>query len=112
MPQCGDRCGILYQKERFACRKCHRLAYASQMQSTQQRSYSQARKIRRSLGGSGSLEEPFPKKPRGMHQSTYERLLERHDAYIERGNDAPFEAMLAAVGIRSIVAGDTLRGGQ
>ena len=98
-PNCGERCGILYQKKSFACRKCHGLAYASQLQSIQQRSYSQARKIRRSLGGSGSLDEPFPKKPSGMHQSTYERLIERHDAYIERGNNAPFEEMMAAVGV-------------
>jgi ribosomal protein S27AE len=111
-PRCGDRCGILYHKERFACRKCHRLAYASQRQSPQQRAYSQARKIRRNLGSSGSLEEPFPKKPTGMHQSTYERLLERHDAYVERGNDAPFEAMMATVGCPSLVLDDTPGSGR
>ena len=27
------------------------------------------------LGGSGSMAEPFPAKPKGMHWRTYDRLL-------------------------------------
>jgi hypothetical protein len=32
------------------------------------------------LGGSGSLDEPFPMKPKGMHWKTYRRLETRSDA--------------------------------
>jgi hypothetical protein len=35
-----------------------------------------ARKIRRRLGGSGSLEEPFPVKPASMHWRKYLRIQE------------------------------------
>ena len=96
-PFCGRRCRILYFKDRFACRTCHGLAYTSQRQSPENRAFSQARKIRRLLGGPASLDEPFPDKPAGMHQSTYERLRERHDEYIQRGNDAPWDRMMAPI---------------
>lgn len=94
-PVCGRRCGILYFKGQFACRVCHGLAYASQRQSPEQRAFSQARKIRRALGGSGSLEEPFPDRPTGMQKRTYERLIEKYDEYIERGQNTPFDRMMA-----------------
>jgi hypothetical protein len=32
-----------------------------------------------------------------MHQSTYERLRAKHDDYIERGNDAPWDRMMAPI---------------
>ena len=34
-----------------------------------------AQKIRRRLGGSPTLGDPFPDKPKGMHWNTYRRLL-------------------------------------
>jgi hypothetical protein len=36
-----------------------------------------AQKIRRQLGGTGSLEEPFPSKPVSMHWRKYLRLQEK-----------------------------------
>ena len=36
-------------------------------------------KIRRRLGGSESLMTPFPRRPTGMHGSTYHRLLMEAD---------------------------------
>ena len=72
---CERRVAILYLSGRyFACRHCYRLAYASQQESQAQRAIRKAQKIRIKLGGSGSLDKPFPKKPKGMHWRTYERL--------------------------------------
>jgi len=36
------------------------------------------------LGGSASMLDDFPDKPKGMHWGTYDRLRRRHDAAEER----------------------------
>ena len=38
-----------------------------------------AQKIRERLGGSLSMLDPFPRKPKGMHWKRYEGLRRRHD---------------------------------
>jgi hypothetical protein len=70
----------LYQRGKlFACRHCHGLAYASQQESSNQRGVYRAQKIRTRLGGSVSMFEDFPDKPKGMHWRTYDRLRGRYD---------------------------------
>ena len=73
---CSRRCQVLYGGEYFRCRRCHRLKYDSQYEPAYARACSQSHKIRKRLGQSGSLDEPFPKKPKGMHWKTYNRLEE------------------------------------
>jgi hypothetical protein len=75
---CGSRCRILYGGAHFRCRKCHRLKYQSQYEAAYSRACSQSHALRRRLGHVGSLDDPFPPKPKGMHWKTY-RNLENHD---------------------------------
>jgi hypothetical protein len=71
----GQRVAILYGAgDYFLCRHCYNLAYESQREDHATRLISKAQKIRRRLGGSPSLMEPFPPKPRGMHWNTYSQL--------------------------------------
>lgn len=79
-PNCGRRCGKLFGGSRFYCRKCWGLAYESQRENRANRLLRRAQKLRDRLGGSLSMDDPFPEKPKGMHWSTYQRLRERHDA--------------------------------
>ena len=74
---CGRRVAILYGDGPFACRHCRQLAYDSQHDSGWHRSVRRARAIRMKLGGSLSLADPFPEKPKGMHQRTYSRLYRK-----------------------------------
>ena len=75
---CGRRVALLYGAgELFACRRCYGLAYASQQERARFRSIGRSRKIRMRLGGSPDLLQPFPERPRGMHQRTYMRLRAR-----------------------------------
>jgi hypothetical protein len=82
---CGRRVIKLYGAGRlFACRDCYRLAYTSQQESALQRGLWKSQKIRMRLGGSASMLDEFPEKPKGMHWRTYDRLCRMHDEAEER----------------------------
>ena len=71
---CGRRVAILYGGGIFACRHCYQLTYNSQNEPPHSRALGRTQAIRMKLGGSPSLLEDFPAKPKGMHWSTYNRL--------------------------------------
>jgi len=83
---CGRRVAILYGPGcYFLCCHCYDLVYESQRESAMHRALHRAQDIRRQLGGSANMMEPFPEKPKGMHGSTYERLWwEHHEAEMEQ----------------------------
>jgi len=76
---CGRRIAVLYGSGIFACRQCHRLAYESQREPAYSRALSRMQAIREKLGGSGSMIEDFPSKPRGMHWRTYSRVMQLYE---------------------------------
>ena len=79
-PRCGRPCRVLYGRAGLRCRRCARLIYLSQAApSSHARTLVGAQKIRVRLGGSGSVFEPFPSKPRAKHWKTYLRIKARHD---------------------------------
>lgn len=71
--ECGRRAAVLYGFP-LACRTCQGLAYPSQRETERDRGLRRARKARERVGGTGNLVEPFPTRPKGMHQATYDRL--------------------------------------
>jgi hypothetical protein len=83
-PACGRRARILYGPD-FACRSCQRLNYPSTRQCSRDRAITRAVLLRRSLGGDGSLLEPFPRRPRGMKRKTWLRLFVRARRDEQRG---------------------------
>jgi hypothetical protein len=68
---CGRRVAILYCAGLFVCRYCLDLGYDCQRDAPHYRALYRAQAIRMKLGGSGSMGEPFPLKPKGMHWRTY-----------------------------------------
>ena len=62
-----------YGGKYYGCRHCYQLGYASN-QGAKYRACEKTQRIRRRLGGSPSLYEPFPEKPRGMWWRTYHKL--------------------------------------
>lgn len=109
---CGNRAALVYGSpqpggSRFACRECKRLAYPSQREDPRHRPITMASRIRRQLGGSGSLVEPFPAKPKGMHWTTYERRRSRAMAYERRslsGMQAALERLQGRLSRRGYVS--------
>ncbi len=71
---CNRRCGVVYGGQHYRCRKCWQLSYASQQEAYRVPGLARARTIRRKLGGSEGIDDAFPKRPKGMHQRTYQRL--------------------------------------
>ena len=90
-PNCARRCGKLYGGSRFCCRKCWGLTYESQREQRHHRLLRRAQGLRMRLGGSPSMADPFPRKPKGMHWRTYERLRRQHDALEDGMNAALWE---------------------
>ena len=83
---CERRAAILYGGEVFACRRCHNLGYESQIDPPHYRALSRAQGIRVRLGGSGSMGDPFPAKPKGMHWKTY-RAFQRTEAQYDGASE-------------------------
>ncbi len=80
-PICHRRAGrIFYRSWRFACRRCQKLCYASQLEKVRQRG----------LGLSHKLYDRFESdkdwiyKPKGMHWKTFDRILARAQRADER----------------------------
>jgi hypothetical protein len=68
-PECDRRTGVLYLAGKyFQCRVCHELQYRCQCETPLDRAHRRKRKLKKRLG-------PDPeRKPKGMHQRTFERL--------------------------------------
>lgn len=99
---CNRRVARLHLKGGlFLCRRCHDLAYASQRNGFRTAPIYKARAIRRRLGGSESILDPFPARPKGMHRATYARLEDEYQEAVDRHLRAT-DAYLGEV--RAIVA--------
>jgi len=82
---CGRRVAKLYLQGRyFLCRHCYNLAYSSQQEAHRYAALRRCQRIRKKLGGTANMTEPFPDRPKGMHFKTYLRLfMEYEKAYEE-----------------------------
>lgn len=80
---CGRRVRKLYLPrggKYYGCRHCYNLSYNSRNDGKYVALF-KAQKIRMRLGGSGSIYDPFPPKPKGMWQKTYQRLRENEERF-------------------------------
>jgi hypothetical protein len=81
---CGRRVGQLYIDGSYlVCRHCVGIDYLSNHADHDFRGLHRAQQILRRLGGSGSLAELFPPRPRYMHYATYHALYWRMHWYLE-----------------------------
>jgi hypothetical protein len=64
----------------YACRYCHRAAYASQKNNQIGRKRVQASKLRLQIGGWPDINEPMPSKPKWTRRRTYQRVRNEIEA--------------------------------
>ncbi len=95
---CGRRVAVLFGGSIFACRHCHKLAYACQRETDDDRAARRADTIRRRLGWKPGILNPLGWKPKGMHWRTFERLKAEHDAYA----NASLMGIARRLGLRNI----------
>ena len=82
-PSCGKRVAVIYGAGRlFGCRKCKGLAYTSQGEADDDRAARRADRLRKRLGWQPGILNGPGLKPKGMHHSTYTRLLAQHDLFV------------------------------
>jgi hypothetical protein len=103
-PSCGRRCAVVYYGApggRYACRRCVRVTYLSQCDDLMGRLWRKQRKVERKLAGAGGQWNGW-QRPRGMHEKTFNRLVEMLDQ-IEKDKAANFSAqmlpLLARLGV-------------
>lgn len=88
-PRCGKRCAVVYfGGNSFACRKCLKLVYLSEAEDAIGRLWRKQRKIERRLAGRDDDWNGW-RKPKGMHQVTFDRLRKKIDQ-IEQEKDMAF----------------------
>jgi hypothetical protein len=77
--------GVLYfSSGQCACRKCFRLAYASERDTWHNQQFRKADNLRDRLGWRPGIANADGYKPKGMPWKTFYRLKAEHDVYVQR----------------------------
>lgn len=76
---CSRRVVNLFAGPLFACRRCDRLTYQSQRETSGDRAARRADKIRDRLGWEPGILNGQSNKPKWMHGRTFVRLVRQHD---------------------------------
>lgn len=78
-PNCNKRVGVLYCAGLYVCRHCIGANYATQLMQPIDKLFRKVAKIRHRLGWQQGIANGHGAKPKGMHQTTYARLVAEHD---------------------------------
>nr|QJS05478.1 hypothetical protein [Psychrobacter sp.] len=81
---CSNRASVLYRKGTYVCRKCIGLGYQSQLQQPIDRQFDRLSAIRTRLEWKRGIAHGIGERPKGMHHSTYERLLTEYSRLTDK----------------------------
>ncbi len=80
-PCCGKRVAVLWAGSTYACRDCQKINYESTRRSESDKPFDRANKLRKRLGWVPGVAHGMGDKPKGMHWTTYARLLEQYTVH-------------------------------
>lgn len=83
-PKCSQRVSVLYCAGVYVCRHCINAPYGSQLQQPIDRLFSRADAIRQRLGWQSGIAYGNQGRPKGMHFTTYYRLVTEHDRLVQK----------------------------
>lgn len=83
-PSCSKRTGVLYCAGSYVCRHCIGANYHSQLQQPVDRIYSKLNALRERLGWQVGIIHGIGERPKGMHHSTYNRLLNQYEQLTDK----------------------------
>ena len=83
-PKCSKRVSVLYCAGVYVCRHCIGANYQSQLQQPIDRLFSRVESIRARLKWQVGIAHGHGNRPRYMHHSTYERLVNEHDCLVQK----------------------------
>ena len=78
-PSCSKRVAVLYCAGTYVCRHCIGCNYGSQLQQPIDRLFSRLHTIRQRLGWQAGIAHGIGERPKGMHHSTYNKLVNEHE---------------------------------
>ena len=78
-PKCSKRTSVLYFAGTYDCRHCIGCNYGSQLQQPIDRLFSRLHTIRQRLGWQAGIAHGIGERPKGMHHSTYKRLIKDYE---------------------------------
>jgi hypothetical protein len=80
-PSCAKRVGVLWGGQKYLCRHCHQINYESTRTTESNKPFDRAGKIRKRLGWVPGIAHGPGDKPKGMHWTTLERELNKHNQH-------------------------------
>jgi len=78
-PNCSKRVSVLYCAGSYVCRHCIGANYGSQLQQPIDRLFSRLNTLRARLGWQHGVIHGIGERPKGMHHSTYDKLVTEYD---------------------------------
>ncbi|WP_143515711.1 hypothetical protein [Psychrobacter sp. JB385] len=78
-PSCTKRTSVLYCAGLYVCRHCIGGKYGSQLEQPIDNLFRRLDRIRTRLGWQDGIAHGIGERPKGMHRSTYDRLVNEHE---------------------------------
>lgn len=82
-PCCGRRVAVLWGGSIYACRQCQQINYESTRTAESSKPFDRAGKLRDRLGWVPGVAHGMGDRPKGMHMTTYARLLQQYTVHAQ-----------------------------
>ena len=83
-PSCSKRTSVLYCIHIYVCRHCTGANYGSQLEQPIDNLFRRLNAIRVRLGWQVGIASGYEQRPKGMHQTTYDKLICEYNNLMER----------------------------
>lgn len=83
-PSCNKRVSVLYCRGIYICRHCTKANYGSQLEQPIDNVFRRLNAIRARLGWQVGIASGYEQRPKGMHHTTYDKLICEYNNLMER----------------------------